>query len=242
MTGKTGRPPNNWMAAFGGRAWEWDDATGQYYFHSFLKEQPDLNWRNPGARDAVFGEVRYWLDRGVDGFRLDAVIWFVKDDRFRSNPFGWGPNAPRPYDLQKHVYDQNRPETHDVLRELRKVLDEYDNRMMVGETYEASPGGVKTSASYLGNGTDELHLAFDFSLLFSKYGARHFRELPVALVRGDAGRGLAEPGAQQPRPAAQHDPLVPGQGRGEKSEGTGGPAPGHAGHALPLLRRGDRHG
>ncbi len=174
--GKRGRPPNNWMAAFGGRAWEWDDTTRQYYLHSFLKEQPDLNWRTPALRDAVFGEIRYWLDRGVDGFRLDAVVWLVKDDRFRSNPFGWGPNAPRPYDLQKHVYDQNRPETHGVLRELRKVLDEYDNRMMVGETYEASPGGVKTAASYLGSGTDELHLAFDFSLLFSKYGAARFRE------------------------------------------------------------------
>jgi alpha-glucosidase len=174
--GKNGKPPNNWMAAFGGRAWEWDDATGQYYYHSFLKEQPDVNWRNPGLMRAVFDEIRYWLDRDVDGFRLDAVIWFVKDGRFRSNPIGWGPNAPRPYDLQKHIYDQNRPETHGVLRELRRLLDGYDNRMMVGETYEASPGGAKTSASYLGNGSDELHLAFDFSLLFSKYGAVHFRE------------------------------------------------------------------
>ncbi|MBN1497277.1 MAG: alpha-glucosidase [Spirochaetes bacterium] len=174
--GKKRKPPNNWMAAFGGRAWEWDGATGQYYQHSFLKEQPDLNWRNPAVRDAVFGDIRYWLDRGVDGFRLDAVIWFVKDDRFRSNPCGWGPNAPRPYDLQKHVYDQNRPETHDVLRDLRRLLDKYDSRMMVGETYENSPRGAKIAASYLGTGTDELHLAFDFSLLFSKYGARRFRQ------------------------------------------------------------------
>jgi len=174
--GNNGRPPNNWMAAFGGRAWEWDDATGQYYFHSFLKEQPDLNWRNAEMRRAVFDDVRFWLDRGVDGFRLDAVVWYVKDSLFRSNPFGWGPNAPRPYDLQKHVYDQNRPETHDVLKEFRKVLDGYEDRMSVGETYEASPGGARTSASYLGNGSDELHLAFDFSLLFSKYGAGRFRE------------------------------------------------------------------
>ncbi|HQL83868.1 MAG TPA: alpha-glucosidase, partial [Spirochaetota bacterium] len=172
--GKNGHPPNNWMAAFGGRAWEWDGATGQFYFHSFLKEQPDLNLRNRACREAVFDELRFWLDRGVDGFRLDAVTWYVKDDLFRSNPFGWGPNAPRPYDLQKHIYDQNRPETHDVLRELRKVLDGYEDRMMVGETYVVSQGGAKTAASYLGSGTDELHLAFDFSLLFSKYGARHF--------------------------------------------------------------------
>lgn len=174
--GKNGKPPNNWMAAFGGRAWEWDDATGQYYFHSFLKEQPDLNWRNPEMRRAVFDDARFWLDRGVDGFRLDAVIWYVKDALFRSNPCGWGPNAPRPYDLQKHVYDQNRPETHDMLKEFRRVLDEYDDRMAVGETYIASPDSVMTAASYIGRGTDELHLAFDFSLLFSKYGARRFRD------------------------------------------------------------------
>ncbi len=174
--GKKGKPPNNWMAAFGGRAWELDEATGQFYFHSFLKEQPDLNWRNPGLRRAVFDDVRFWLDRGVDGFRLDAVSWYVKDALFRSNPFGWGPNAPRPYDLQEHIYDQNQPETHDVLKEFRKVLDEYDGRMCVGETYVASPEGARISASYLGSGTDELHLAFDFSLIFSKYGARHFRD------------------------------------------------------------------
>lgn len=174
--GKKGGPPNNWMAAFGGRAWEWDEGTGQYYFHSFLKEQPDLNWRNPELRRAVYDDVRFWLDRGVDGFRLDAVSWFVKDELFRNNPFGWGPNAPRPYDLQRHVYDQHRPETHDVLSEFRKVLDEYDDRMCVGETFVNSPEGARISASYLGNGTNELHLAFDFSLLFSKYGARRFRE------------------------------------------------------------------
>ncbi|MBN2158937.1 MAG: alpha-glucosidase [Spirochaetes bacterium] len=174
--GRKGGPPNNWRAVFGGRSWEWDGATEQYYHHSFLKEQPDLNWRNPELREAVFGEVRYWLDRGVDGFRLDAVVWFVKDERFRDNPPGWGPNAPRPYDLQNHVYDQNRPEVHGVLREFRTVLDEYDGRMAVGETYTESPGDPVQSARYLGDGTDELHLAFDFSLIFSKYGAARFRE------------------------------------------------------------------
>jgi alpha-glucosidase len=173
--GRRGRPPNNWMATFGGRAWEWDAATGQYYHHTFLKEQPDLNLRNPACREAVFNELRYWLDLGVDGFRLDAVNWYIKDDLFRSNPPGWGPNAPRPYDLQDHVFDKNRPEIHDVLRELRRLMDGYGERMMVGETYESSPRGAETAASYLGNGSDELHLAFDFSLIFTRYGARHFR-------------------------------------------------------------------
>ncbi len=173
--GRKGGPPNNWRAVFGGRSWEWDSATGQYYHHSFLPEQPDLNWRDPGLREAVGGEIRYWLDRGVDGFRLDAVTWFVKDELFRDNPPGWGPNAPRPYDLQRHVYDQNRPETHDVLKGLRVLVDDYDGRMMVGETYAAAPGDPRMAAAHMGNGTDQLHLAFDFSLLFSRYGAAHFR-------------------------------------------------------------------
>ena len=121
------------------------------------------------------GEIRYWLDRGVDGFRLDAVTWFVKDGEFRDNPCGWGPNAPRPYDLQRHLYDQHRPETHDVLKWLRVLVDGYDDRMMVGETYAAAPGDPAMAAAHMGNGADQLHLAFDFSLLFSKYGARHFR-------------------------------------------------------------------
>jgi alpha-glucosidase len=170
---KKGRPPNNWMAAFGGRAWEWDEKTGQYYLHSFLKEQPDLNWRNDELKGAVFNEIRYWLDRGIDGFRLDVINFFVKDGEFRSNPFGIGP-YPRPYDLQKHIYDRNRPELHDLLRELRELLDSYDSRMLVGEVYSPPPGDPPLSASCLGNGEDELHLAFDFSLLYLKWHAQLF--------------------------------------------------------------------
>ena len=173
--GKNGRPPNNWRAVFGGRAWEWDERTRQYYYHSFLKEQPDLNWRNPQLREAVFDEMRYWLDRGVDGFRLDAVSWYIKDELFRDNPCGWGPNAPRPYDLQKHVYDQNRPETHEVLRRMRSLFDGYPERMMVGETYAEPPGDPTIAASYYGDGTDELHLAFDFSTIFIPFRADAFR-------------------------------------------------------------------
>jgi len=171
--GKGRRPPNNWMAAFGGRAWEWDEKTRQYYLHSFLKEQPDFNWRNEKCREALFGEIRYWLDRGVDGFRLDVVNYFVKDDRFRSNPLGIG-QYPRPYELQKHIYDRDRPEMHDILREFRSLLDSYEERMSVGEIGTEYPGNPALSASYLGNGDDELHLAFDFSLVFMKWSARGF--------------------------------------------------------------------
>lgn len=173
--GNQGRPPNNWKAAFGGNAWEWDDRTQQYYLHSFLVQQPDLNWRNADLRKAVMEEMRFWLDKGVDGFRLDVVNFFTKDDRLRNNPLTIG-HTPRPYDLQKHVYDRNRPENRDVIRELRQFINRFDDRVLIGEVYTAPPGDAALSASYLGNGHDALHLAFDFSLLYCRYGARAFRD------------------------------------------------------------------
>ena len=171
--GKFCRYPNNWMAAFGGRAWEWDRKTRQYYLHSFLREQPDVNWRNPAFKEAMFGEIRHWLDRGVDGFRLDVVNLFVKDEHFRSNPFGIGP-YPRPYDLQRHIYDRDRPELHGILRDFRKLLDSYDERMSVGEVAAENYGNPEIAASCLGAEGDELHLSFDFSMIYRKWNAREF--------------------------------------------------------------------
>src|SRR5690554_5992883 len=101
--GPQGAEPNNWLAAFGGKAWEWDEKTGQYYYHSFLKEQPDLNWRNPEVQAAVFNEMRFWLDKGVDGFRVDVMWHLIKDDQFRDNP-------PNPnYDQSMSPYDKVLP-------------------------------------------------------------------------------------------------------------------------------------
>ncbi len=160
--GRNGREPNNWYGVFGGRAWEYDEKTAQYYHHSFLKEQPDFNWRNRELRKAVYGEFKFWLDKGVDGFRLDVANYYIKDELFRDNPIAPGPN-PRPYDWQRHVYDRDRPETHGVFRELRELMNRYDGTMLVGEIF--THDDPVTSASYLGNGTDELHLAFDFSLI-----------------------------------------------------------------------------
>ncbi|MBP7603411.1 MAG: alpha-glucosidase [Spirochaetes bacterium] len=175
VDGVKGRPPNNWRAAFGGSAWEWDRETGQYYLHSFLKEQPDVNWRNAELKKAMFGEVAYWLDRGVDGFRLDVVNWYVKDKKFRDNPYVRGLSyAPRPYDLQEHIFDRNRKRTHRILKEFRSLLDSYPERMAVGEVFSPPPGDPELSASYLGDGEDELHLVFDFSLLYSKWSGRKF--------------------------------------------------------------------
>lgn len=196
--GIDGKPPNNWMASFGGRAWEWDGATGQYYLHTFLKEQPDLNWRNPAVKKAVFGEIRFWLDRGVDGFRLDVVNWFVKDGKLRSNPFGIGPNAPRPYDLQKHIYDRNQPETHDIIKDFRKLLDRYRERMSVGEVYSEPPGNPALSAEYLGGGR-ELHLTFDFSLVFTEWDAAKIH------ARIDKWMGSIPPGGWPCHVLSNHD-------------------------------------
>jgi alpha-glucosidase len=171
--GIDGKPPNNWLAAFGGSAWEWDEETRQFYLHSFLKEQPDLNWRNPAMKQAMFQKVGFWLDKGVDGFRLDVVNWFIKDSKLRNNPYTIG-YSPRKYDMQKHIYDRNRPETHDVLQEFRDFLDSYDDRMAVGEVFSGPPGDQELSASFLSGDNDELHLSFDFSLLYQKWSARKF--------------------------------------------------------------------
>lgn len=165
--GKNGRPPTNWMSAFYGSAWEWDERTGQYYLHSFLREQPDVNWRNPGLKAAMFDVLRYWLDRGVDGFRLDVVNWFFKDDLFRDNP-----RTMMPHQFQKHRYDRNRPEVHDMLRELRCMTDTYEGRLLVGEVFSMPPGDPKLAAEFLGDGISELHLAFDFSLIYCSWNAR----------------------------------------------------------------------
>jgi alpha-glucosidase len=167
--GRGGRTPNNWISVFGGSAWKLDEQTNQYYLHSFLEEQPDLNWRNAEVKAAVFGEVKFWLDKGVDGFRLDVVNWFVKDHKFRNNPALLGFAR-----FQKHLFDRNRPETHDILRDFRKLVDSYPDRMSVGEVFSLPPGNPHLSAKFLGGGDDELHLSFDFSLMYRFWSARMF--------------------------------------------------------------------
>jgi alpha-glucosidase len=172
--GKKELPPNNWYAAFGGSAWEYDSYTNEFYLHSFLRGQPDLNWRNPEVLNAVFGEIRHWLDKGVDGFRLDVANYYVKDDAFRDNPYnlwGW---PPQKYFFQKHLYDRNRPENHEIMKKLRSLLDEYDERMAVGEIFSMPPIDQALPASYYGTGNDELHLAFDFSFMHTRWSARRF--------------------------------------------------------------------
>jgi len=169
--GKNGRPPNNWLGVFGGKAWEWDARTEAYYLHSFVTQQPDLNWYNPEVKEAALGELSYWLDRGIDGFRFDVINWFGHDRQFRSNPFRFG-TTPRPYDLQKHVYDRNLPVSHDIAGDLRSLLDSYDDRMMVCEVYSEPPADPELSASYVG--PRHSHMSFDFSLLYQKWNPKSY--------------------------------------------------------------------
>ena len=115
--------PNNWLSNFGGSAWEWDETTRQYYYHSFLKEQPDLNWRNPAVRNAMYDVLRFWLDRGVDGFRVDVIWMMIKDDLFRDNTISaeYGDEAPSNHRLLP-IYNTNRPEVHEIVAEMRSIM------------------------------------------------------------------------------------------------------------------------
>jgi alpha-glucosidase len=148
------RVPNNWQSVFGGRAWTYDPQRGQYYYHMFLAEQPDVNWRNPQVRQAQLDVVRFWLERGVDGFRLDVFNVYFKDGELRSNPSRLGLRA---FDRQHHVHDCDQPEMMSLLNELRALLDSYPQRYAVGETFLATP---EKAAGYCG--PDRLHAAFNF--------------------------------------------------------------------------------
>ncbi len=152
--GRHGGAPNNWQASFGGKAWEYDGKTGQYYLHLFTREQPDVNWRNPAVRKAQLEAFRFWMERGVDGFRLDVFNAYFKHADFPDNPPKVG---LRTFDRQRHIYDIDQPEMLPLLNDLRQLLDSYPERYSVGETYFASP---QKTISYCGE--DKLHAAFSF--------------------------------------------------------------------------------
>lgn len=146
--------PNNWQAVFGGRGWKKDPLTGQYYYHMFLAEQPDLNWRNPQVRQAQLDVVRFWLKKGVDGFRLDVFNLYFKDATFKNNP--WKPGL-RGFDRQDHLHDTDQPEMLPLLAELRQLLDKYPQTYAVGETFMSNP---RKTAGYVSD--QLLHAAFSF--------------------------------------------------------------------------------
>lgn len=157
-----GSPPNNWRASFGGSAWEWDDQTEQYYYHAFAREQPDLNWRNPAVREAMYNVMRFWLDRGVDGFRIDVLWHLIKDEKLRNNPVNpdYQPYMAT-YDELLPVYSTDQPEVHEIVREMRRLLDSYKDRVMIGEIYLP----VHKLVMYYGSDRDGAHLPFNFQLL-----------------------------------------------------------------------------
>lgn len=132
-----GSPPNNWLSVFGGSAWEFDPTSGQYYLHSFDKDQPDLNWRNSEVVTTMKKSLRFWLDRGVDGFRVDAYDFLFKHTDFLDEPLNiaYNPDKQGPHDSLVHIYSFSQPETLDMLRELATVLEEYSNKFMVTEVY-----------------------------------------------------------------------------------------------------------
>ena len=172
--GPAGEPPNNWLAVFGGSSWQFDARRRQYYLHSFLPEQPDLNFRNPDLMAAVQDAMRFWLDRGVDGFRLDTSNYYMKDAQLRSNPPRPYDTFPiNPYDAQSHRYDISQPGNLDVLRAFRALADDYPDRMLVGEVGDAERQ-IELMGEYT-SGTDKLHLAYSFEFLDTAHTAAHFR-------------------------------------------------------------------
>jgi alpha-glucosidase len=160
--GTADQRPNNWLSIFGGSAWEWDDHTGQYYYHAFLKEQPDLNWRNPEVQQAMLDAIRFWLERGVDGFRIDVIWHLIKDSLFRDNPANpdYTPDQS-PYLSLLTTYSADRPEVHDVIKRIRDMVDAYDDAVLLGEIYLP----VERAVQYYGAEGSGLHLPFNFQLI-----------------------------------------------------------------------------
>jgi alpha-glucosidase len=169
-----GGAPNNWISNFGGPAWEWDEDTGQYYYHAFLKEQPDLNWRNPELREAMFDVMRFWLDRGVDGFRVDVIWHLIKAADFRDNPLNPAYQSTQA-EINRflQVYSADQPEVHDVIKGMRRVLEEYPDRVLIGEIYLP----LERLVSYYGVDLSGAHLPFNFQLIHTAWNAHEIAAL-----------------------------------------------------------------
>jgi len=198
-------PPNNWQSAFGGPGWEYDETTRQYYFHMFLIEEPDLNWRNSDVYKKIMDVFKFWLDRGVDGFRLDVFNEYFKDAQFRDNPPKLG---IRPFEWQKHIFDINRPEMMGALKDIRTILDSYPERYAVGETFLATTS--EEAANYIG--PDKLHAAFDFTFLTNPWNPKCFSSVITkwdSLLSGNSWPNYVLNNHDEPRSATRY-------GKGEK--------------------------
>lgn len=157
-----GSEPNNWLSVFGGPGWEYDEKTGQYYYHAFLKEQPDLNWRNREVQREMLSAMKFWLNKGVDGFRVDVIWHMIKDKAFRPNPRNPDYNdGMSPYAQLVPSYSTDQPEVHDIIRKMRDVIDEYDSRLLIGEIYLP----ISQLVTYYGEELSGVHLPFNFQLI-----------------------------------------------------------------------------
>ena len=180
-----GGPPNNWLSEFGGSAWEFDEKSGQYYYHAFLAAQPDLNWRNAEVVTAMHDVLRFWLAKGVDGFRVDVIWHLIKDAAFRDNPPNpdYRPGRP-PNQRVVPLYTTDLPEVHEVIAGIRRVVDEFDDRLLIGEIYLP----IERLVTYYGRDLDGAHLPFNFTLLNTSWDARKIAKLvteyEAALPRG----------------------------------------------------------
>jgi alpha-glucosidase len=168
-----GGPPNNWLSVFGGSGWELDERTGQYYYHAFLKQQPDLNWRNPEVQEAMMDVMRFWMKRGVDGFRVDVIYHMIKDDQFRDNPPNphYQPGQPT-FDSYLAEHSTDRPEVHDIIEQMRRVIDEYEDRFLVGEVYLP----IERLVAYYGAGKGT-HFPYNFQLISAAWDARYLAQV-----------------------------------------------------------------
>ena len=225
--------PNNWTSNFGGSAWEFDELTGQYYYHSFLKQQPDLNWRNPAVKAAMFDVLRFWLRKGVDGFRVDVMWMIIKDDQFRDNP----PNPGYHAGLSSNqrflpVYNTNRPEVHAIVAEMRSVIDQFSDRVLIGEIYLP----VAQLMTYYGKHLEGANLPFNFHLLQCAWSGGCDRPGHWRLLPGASAGCVAELGSRQPRSAPHRFP-----GRQAAGARCGHAAFYLARYAHHVLRRGDWH-
>lgn len=175
-----GSAPNNWLAIFGGCAWEWEPRRQQYYLHNFLKSQPDVNFHSPQARQAVLDNVEFWLKKGVDGFRLDAITFCYHDEQLRDNPAkpkdkrqGRGFSEDNPYAYQYHYYNNTRPQTVGFIEQLRALINRYPGAVTLGEV--SSEDSLATMAEYT-QGDDRLHMAYSFELLTDDFSAAYIRQ------------------------------------------------------------------
>jgi alpha-glucosidase len=161
-----GSPPNNWQSVFGGPAWQWDARRGQYYLHNFLAEQPDLNLHNPAVQDALLDVARFWLDRGVDGFRIDAINFAMHDPDLRDNPPAPnGGKRTRSFDFQQHLYNQSHPDIVKFLERLRSVTDSYKDRFTLAEVGGEEPLAEMRAFT---EGERRLNSAYGFDFLYAE--------------------------------------------------------------------------